>query len=114
MKKNLLPFLILIAFSLTFSPSSALAKEKSKWNPTGWLKGEKKGWEGKDVPPGLSEKDAKKAEKEARKKAKEAEKEAKKKEKEAQREAKKAKKEAGKAAEDTGNAVSNAVNNITQ
>lgn len=66
---------------------------KSKLNPLGWFKGEKKGWKEGDVPPGLSDKEARKAEKEARKNAKKAE-------KDARKNAKKAEKEAGKKAKE--------------
>lgn len=103
MKRNwMLVAAVAVVFSfVSFQPAVfAEGKEgKSKLNPMGWLKGEKKGWKEGDVPPGLSNKEAKKAEKEARKKAKQAE-------KEARKNAKKAEKEAGKKAEDVQAAVS--------
>lgn len=97
MKKNYSVLVVLFAvISLVFS-APAFAKKEGK-SPLGWLKGEKKGWDGGQTPPGLSKADAKKAEKEAKQKQKEVEREAKKKQKEADREAKKKQKEAEKAA----------------
>jgi Sec-independent protein translocase protein TatA len=68
--KTKIAILLLIAAFLA-SPN-AMAKKDG--NPGGWLKGEKKGWNGGEQPPGLSKKDQKKAEKEAKKAKKEAEK----------------------------------------
>lgn len=96
MKKGF-TFLILMLAVFSFTVTvPAYAKKDDK--PAGWLKGEKKGWDGAEAPKGQLKADAKKAEKEAKKKQKEAEKEAKKKQKEAEREARKKAKEAEKAA----------------
>lgn len=95
MKKGL-TFLIAIFAVLSFTLSTP-AFAKKEGSPAGWAKGEKKGWNGADVPPGLAKKDAAKAEKEAKKQAKAAEKETKKKQKEAEKAAKKAKENAEKA-----------------
>ena len=50
---------IIILSSIFLIGSPALAdgkgKGKNKTNPPGWEQGEKKGWDGKDTPPGLSE-----------------------------------------------------------
>ncbi len=78
---------MMLAVSFTNSHSAYAGEGKSKWNPAGWMKGEKKGWKEGDVPPGLADKDVKKAEKEARKKARHAEKEARKNERKAKHEA---------------------------
>jgi len=56
---------------LLITPEVLAKKEEV---PGGWLKGEKKGWQGQDVPPGLSKKEAEKVRKEAEKVRKEAEK----------------------------------------
>ena len=52
------------------------------WNPKGWVKGKRKGWQGESTPPGLSDKELKHKGKEAKKEAKKAEKEARKEAKE--------------------------------
>lgn len=44
---------IFLISSLVFADSKGRGKDKT--NPPGWEQGEKKGWEGKDTPPGLSE-----------------------------------------------------------
>ncbi len=89
MRHKFLPIAVaaMVVFSFSMGPQAFAEEGKSKWNPAGWMKGEKKGWKEGDVPPGLSGKDARKAEKEARKKARRAEKEARKNEKKAEREA---------------------------
>lgn len=71
--------LVLIVISLFLA--SSVADAKPSFNPKGWFKGEKKGWDGGSTPPGLSKKEAKKAEKETRKAEKEARKQARKAEK---------------------------------
>ena len=74
---------MILAVTLAAQAPAAFAKKDG--DPPGWMKGEKKGWQGESMPPGLSKKDTQQAEKEARKKAKEAEREAKKKAKEAEK-----------------------------
>ena len=54
-------------FLITAFLASPLALAKKDGNPFGWTKGEKKGWDGGEVPPGWSKKDQKAAEKEAKK-----------------------------------------------
>ncbi len=71
--KSLLVFMIVSLFLV-----SSVANAKPSFNPKGWFKGEKKGWDGESTPPGLSKKEAKKAEKAAKKQAKATEKEARK------------------------------------
>ena len=83
MKKILNFFVILLVGSLVFSLPVMAKKGDDK--PSGWEKGKKVGWDGGELPPGLSKKDAEKAKKDAEKKAKEAEKEAKKKAKDAEK-----------------------------
>lgn len=87
----------IIALTIVSLALAAPAFAKKDGNPLGWGKGEKKGWDGKGTPPGLSKADAKKAENEAKKKQKQAEKEAKKKQKEAEKAAEKAKADLAKA-----------------
>lgn len=96
MKKGF-TFLILMLAVFSFTVSTP-AFAKKDGNPAGWLKGEKKGWDGAEASKGQLKADAKKAEKEAKKKQKEAERETKKKQKEAEKEARKKAKEAEKAA----------------
>jgi hypothetical protein len=59
MNSKFLKFSIIIISSIFLISSLALAggkgKYKSKSTPPGWEQGEKKGWHGKDQPPGLSE-----------------------------------------------------------
>lgn len=103
-KKWMLAAVVAAVFSCVSVQPAVFADDhgsgkKSKLNPSGWFKGEKKGWKEGEVPPGLADKDAKKAEKEARKKAKQAE-------KEARKNSRKAEKKADKAAEDVKAAVS--------
>ncbi len=103
-KKWMLAIAVAAVFSCVSVQTPVFADDhgggkKSKLNPSGWFKGEKKGWKEGEVPPGLADKDAKKAEKEARKKAKQAE-------KEARKNSRKAEKDAVKAAEDVKAAVS--------
>lgn len=102
-RKRILTVIVAAVFSVVSIQASAFADDhggkKSKWNPVGWVKGEKKGWKDGDVPPGLTDKDARKAEKEARKKAKKAE-------KEARKNARKAEKDADKKAEEVKAALS--------
>ncbi len=88
--------LILIVISLFFA--SSVADARPSFNPKGWFKGKKKGWDGESTPPGLSKKEAKKAEKEAKKA-----------EKEAEKKAKEAEKAVEKAAEEVGGEVEKAV-----
>ncbi len=105
MKRRLsLVIAVLAVISFAFT-TPAFAKKEG--NPAGWLKGEKKGWEGKDVPPGLDKKNAEKAEKEARKAEKEAKKKAEKAKREAEKEARKAEKEAKEKAEEAKKALEN-------
>ncbi|MFA7255378.1 MAG: hypothetical protein WC133_04705 [Candidatus Omnitrophota bacterium] len=104
MKTNLLTWMCIsvVTLGLAVGGSAAFAKDKGE-NPSGWTKGEKKGWHGSEVPPGLADKEMKagkekeKADLEAKKKQKEAEKEAKKAQKEAEKAQKKVEKEAKKA-----------------
>ncbi len=69
MSKFTKSFLILM-IAVLFSVSSA-AYARPSFNPKGWSKGKKKGWEGESTPPGLSKKEAKKLEKEAKETKKE-------------------------------------------
>jgi len=65
--------LLALVAGLTLAAPQAFAKKKGD-APAGWSKGEKKGWGGESLPPGLAKKDADKAKKEAGKPKKEAEK----------------------------------------
>jgi hypothetical protein len=67
-----LSIIFLSAIFLISSPALAggKAKGKNKTRPPGWEQGEKKGWEGKDAPPGLTEENLEKKQK-ARMKGKE-------------------------------------------
>ena len=61
MKKNLLMTWMCVSvltLGLAVGGSAALAKDKGE-DPAGWAKGEKKGWKGAEVPPGLAKKDKK-------------------------------------------------------
>ncbi len=84
MTKIILNFVmfVLITSLLIIAPEAFAKKDGS---PGGWEKGEKKGWHGGELPPGLSKKEEKQAKKEAAKTQKEAARQAKK----ADREAKK-------------------------
>lgn len=104
MNKKMTAALIVLMFAL-----SAPAFAKHEGNPPGWSKGEKKGWNGGTVPPGVSKADAKKAERDARDARKKADKEAKKQAKEAKKQAEKQQKEAEKAAAEAKSNVQNAV-----
>ncbi len=103
MKVNHLQWACVLAITvgLALGGRVALAEDNSK-GPSGWGKGEKKGWQGGQVPPGLADKEkqlkdeAQKAEKEARKKKMEAEKSAEKQKKEAEKAKREAEKEAKK------------------
>lgn len=92
-----------LTLGLALGGSAAYAKDKTE-DPAGWAKGEKKGWKGSEVPPGLANKkdkvkgEAEKAEKSLDEKRDSAEKEARKAEKKADKEAKKAQKKAEKEA----------------
>lgn len=59
MNSKILKFSIFMISSIFLISSLALAggigKNKSKSTPPGWEQGEKKGWKGKDRPPGLAE-----------------------------------------------------------
>ena len=59
-------------------PSGFTKGEKKGWGdsqvPPGWTKGKKTGWHGSNVPPGLSKKHVKKAKKEFKNKSEKAEK----------------------------------------
>jgi hypothetical protein len=79
MKKIIMLFLIAVFLA------APAAWAKKDGNPAGWLKGEKKGWDGGQTPPGWSKKDQKAAEKEAKKKEKAAQKQAEKLKKEAKK-----------------------------
>lgn len=101
---------LVVTLGLALGGGTAFAKDKGE-NPSGWGKGEKKGWVG-NMPPGLEKKDAQKSERQMRKTEREAkqktlqaeredekqkseaEKEAKKKQREAEAEAKKKQREA--------------------
>jgi hypothetical protein len=93
--KLLLTLMVIFSFAVT---TPALAKKDG--DPAGWSKGEKKGWNGENVPPGFSKADAKKAERDTRDAAKKAEKDLKKKQKEAEKEARKQKKQLEKQAKE--------------
>ncbi len=92
MKQQVKFMAVLFAALMVLSSTPAFAKKDG--DPSGWGKGEKKGWHDEKMPPGLSKKDGEKAEREAKKAKNETEREAKKKQKEAEREAKKKQKEA--------------------
>jgi hypothetical protein len=77
---------IFLLIAVFLAAPSAFAKKDG--NPLGWGKGEKKGWDGGEMPPGLSKKDHAKAEKEAKKAKKAADKEAKRAKKEMEKAAK--------------------------
>ncbi|MBW1766722.1 MAG: hypothetical protein JRJ65_06675 [Deltaproteobacteria bacterium] len=63
MKMRIMLWFFTMFLSLFLIGSMSIAKEKGKGRPSGWDKGEKKGWQG-DVPPGQEKKlKAKKAEK---------------------------------------------------
>ena len=67
MKKILKSILVLLVIGLFFTTSAYAG-----WNPKGWFKGKKQGWEGEQVPPGLSKKEIKGQEKKTKKEAKKA------------------------------------------
>lgn len=90
---------MVVGISLCLLSPNAIAKKGEGGAPPGWSKGEKKGWQGADMPPGLAKKDAEKAQRQADKEARKAEKEAKKKAKQAEKEARKKSKEAEKKAD---------------
>ncbi len=105
MKKKIMMIGFVVSLSLVFSSSVVLAKDMGKGrgsdDPSGWSKGEKKGWQG-DAPPGLSEerqgekegeKEKRKTESEMEKEKREAEKERKRQEKEWEKEKQKTEKE---------------------
>ena len=96
-------FIVGMALMLMLAAPSAFAKHKEGGNPPGWTKGEKTGWDGGQMPPGLSKKEAKKAKKHAKKEKHKAERKAKKKGEEVQG-------QAGEAAQEAGQAVEKAVN----
>ena len=104
MKTNLLTWMCIsvVTLGLALSGSAAFAKDKGE-NPSGWTKGEKKGWHGSEVPPGLTDKEKKakgeeseKADKEVKKTKNNAEREAKKSQREAEKARKKVEKESKK------------------
>ena len=103
MKKMTLFILILFTVSV-FAGNPEVYAKKYGGNPAGWSKGEKKGWGGAELPPGLAKKDANKAQKAAEKQAKQVEKKAAKKakqaEKNAAKKARQAEKEAAKKAKE--------------
>ncbi|MCM8775660.1 MAG: hypothetical protein NC930_04845 [Candidatus Omnitrophica bacterium] len=114
MKKMLLvSCLLMVSMPLVFGNATLLAKGKDDGKtPAGWSKGEKKGWLGKLVPPGLSkDKALRDSEKEAKRKEKAAEKEAEKLRRQQKREAKKA---AEKAKEDAQKEKEEAEKVVTQ
>lgn len=74
MTRNFLAFALMAGF--VFTTSQALAKKEG--SPPGWEKGEKTGWDGGSLPPGLAKKEAAGAEEKAEKPAKKAEKKPKK------------------------------------
>jgi len=47
---------LLVGLSLAFGSQLAFAKQGGN-TPSGWSKGEKKGWEGKSTPPGMAKKE---------------------------------------------------------
>lgn len=82
-------FGIVLAGLLILMPAAS-AKKEGGAAPAGWTKGEKKGWDGGSMPPGLAKKEAHHAAKEAKKQGKIAEHDAHKAAKEARKAAKKA------------------------
>lgn len=56
MKSGIAKTTFLVGLSIFLIGSAAWAGGKSKTSPTGWKQGEKTGWKGEEVPPGLDEK----------------------------------------------------------
>lgn len=88
--KNLIWIFFIVQFFL-ITPQVLAKKEGT---PAGWGKGEKKGWQGQDLPPGLFKKDVARASKEAEKTGPEAEKVVRKAQKGIEKKAKLAEKQA--------------------
>ena len=88
--KTLKTLIVMLVLGMFLAQTAVYAD----WNPKGWFKGKKKGWNGEQTPPGLTKKEVDAANKKAAK-------EAKKMEKEAAKQAKKAEKAAGETASST-------------
>lgn len=98
MKKAVYYLTLVFLAMFLITPTTAFAKKDG--NPSGWTKGEKEGWDGEALPPGLFKKEGEEAKKKAEKASKKAEKEAKKKGKKGKHEAKKTKEKAEKEVEE--------------